>query len=111
MGMASFIPMHFGYDFVHFCGGKGSAGGRVDVPHRSQVQDGGGRCFIIRGFQDQQAVVVAQRPVDFLDLRTESLCFRLEDGRSLGRVVDVFDALLGKLDVGDESCDVAAPSS
>jgi hypothetical protein len=57
------------------------------------MQNGGGRRLIVRGFEDQQAVVVAQGPVDVLDLYTELFCFGLEDRRPLGRMVDIFDAL------------------
>ena len=101
--------MHLRHDFVHLGGGESPASRRVDVAHRSEMQDGSGRRFIVRGFQDQKAVVVAQGPVDVLDLRTELLRLSLEDRRPLGRVVDVFDALLRELDFGDESCHVDAP--
>ena len=86
--------MYLGHDLVHFCCGKGPHSRRVDVAHRSQMQNGGGRRFIIRGFQDQQPVVVAQSPVDLVDLRTQVLRLGLEDRRTLGCVVDVLDALL-----------------
>jgi hypothetical protein len=58
------------------------------------MQNGGGRCFSIRGVQDQEAVVVAQGPVNVLDLGTKLLRLSLEGRRPLGRVVDVLDALL-----------------
>ena len=86
--------MHLGDDLVHFSGRESPASGRVDVAHCSQMQDGSGRRFIIRGFQDQQPVVVAQSPVDLVDLRTQLLRLGLEDRRTLGCVVDVLDALL-----------------
>ena len=85
--------MHHGHDLVHFCGGEGPARCRVDVAHRAQMQNGGGRRLVIRGFQDQEAVVVAQRPVNLLYLRTQLLRLGLEDCRPLGRVVNVFNAL------------------
>lgn len=74
----------------------------MDVAHRPQVQHDGSRSFVIRCIQDQQAVVVPQGPVDFLDLRTEFLGLGLEDRCTLRRVVDVFDALLSEFDRRDE---------
>lgn len=70
------------------------------------MQNDGGCSFVIRGFENQQAIVVAQGPVDFLYLRTKFLRLGLEYRRSLGRVVNVLDALLGKLDSGDEPGDL-----
>jgi hypothetical protein len=96
--------MHLRYDFVHLGGGEGPARCRVDVAHRSQMQNGGGSRFLVRGFKDQKAIVFTQGPVDVLHLHTELLRISLEDRRTLGRVVDVLDALLRELDVGNESC-------
>ena len=96
--------MHLCHNFIHFSGSKGPARSRVDIAHRSQMQNGGGCRFVIRGFQDEEAVVVAQRPVNFFDFSTQLLGLGLEDSRPLGRVVNVFNALLAELDVCDESC-------
>ncbi len=70
--------------------------------------DCGGR-LVIRSFENQQAVVVAQGPVNLLDLRAKLLRLGLENRRSLGRVVDVFDAMLGELDRRDNRRHFASP--
>ena len=74
----------------------------MDVAHCTEMHNDGSCRFVIRGFEDQQAVVIAQGLVDFLDLCTELLRLGLEERRSLGRVVNVLDALLGELDRRDE---------
>ncbi len=76
----------------------------MDVAHCPEMQhDGSGR-FIVRGFQDQQAVVVAESPVDLFDLPTEFPDLGFEDCRPLCRVVDVLDTLMSELDRCDKCC-------
>lgn len=75
--------MHLRQNLVHLGGSEAPTGCSVDVAHRPQVQHDGSRRFVVRGFQDKQAVVVPQCPVDFHDLGTEFLGLGLEDRRTL----------------------------
>ncbi len=82
----------------------------MDAARRTEMQYGGCRRYIVRSFQDKYAVVVSQGPVDFLDVRSQLFRLGPKGRRTLGCVVDVFDAPLQELDIDDESCNLSASS-
>ena len=96
LAFAFSATVHLRHDSVHLGGGESPAGGRVNVAHRSQMQNGGCRRFIMPSFQDHGTVVVAQGPVHVPDLNAHFSGLSLEDRRTPGCMVDVLDALLAE---------------
>ena len=76
----------------------------MDIAHDPEMQECGRCRLVIRGIQDEHAILVSQCPEDVLDLDTQLLRLCFEGGCTLGGVVDVLDSLLRKLDRRDVRC-------
>jgi hypothetical protein len=94
--------MYLGQNLVHLSSSEGSAGFRLNIPHRAHMEYHRGSRFFVVGIKDQQAVVFAHGPINVPDLDAHLLGRCFDCGRTFGRIGNAFGALLGKLDGGDE---------